>query len=270
MHSHQPVFCIFLCLPAVLRATPALDLEANSIEVSRAVSSGSLEPSDELRITARAIRSSLNEMNAVTCMKSIRTRRVNDSSNKNSPEIRIPIRYSRGIESWDSLSVDGREMPAERARLRNWVYGEMGPILDDVADAIDAHQFSLTRRQKWGGQAVDVFSRNAIGSWQLTLGDLFLPAYRQEIWVWSGTGQIARVSNVTTGPFGKAGVNVVTWMIDYDMILLATRRYLVPIHSFMTVDYSRSTLQMESAFLTYREFTSEASIRFEKTAENPR
>jgi hypothetical protein len=190
---------------------------------------------------------------------------------KSLDNITADVVYQDGKESYRNILLNGRPSREAPEKTGSWSSGEFASLLQDVmspitnADFHPARQTTIVNRPAW---RYDFSVAQANSHWHITADDQTTqPSYTGSIWIDKENYRALRIELSARNLPGGFPLDQVESSIDYDYVLIADRKYLLPTHSEALscarggVDCSRNVTE----FRDYRKFTADTSITFEPT-----
>lgn len=186
--------------------------------------------------------------------------------------IREMLTYANGRESYDMLAGARPAALSRGVRSFGEFGGMMRSVLSDQARA-DLRWKGITEHD---GTRMHVFEYRVpheTSMYRLTQEDpyrVFKPSYSGEIFAEEDTLHVRRITLQTSEIPEKFPFQEATHEIDYEFQRIAGVSYLLPSHSVMQTRIGkRRVVRSEMQFSNYRKWSTESTIRFGGTTEQP-
>jgi hypothetical protein len=189
----------------------------------------------------------------------------------------VKLRYSGQTEDRQLLQRNGR--PSDRpdeplGGLDN--IGEFGGMLETVFDRQSQAEFHWESSKLVAGRQISVYSYRVPkehSSYMLSFDPggyvhRQIVAYRGEVDVDRETGGVLRLTYQAEGIPKDFPMQFASTAVDYAMVEVAGRRYLLPVKSQIESETDGLRSRNISEFTDYRKFGADSSIRFGDTVEN--
>jgi hypothetical protein len=189
--------------------------------------------------------------------------------------IREMVTYVNGRESYDLLAgaAPGKSSATSRG-VRS--FGEFGGMMRSVLSEQAKAEIRWKGIAERDGARMHVFEYRVpheTSMYRLTQEDpyrVFKPSYSGEVFAEEETLHVRRITLQTSEIPEKFPFQEATHEIDYEFQRIAGVSYLLPSHSVMQTRIGkRRVVRSEMQFSNYRKWSTESTIRFGGTAEQP-
>lgn len=179
-----------------------------------------------------------------------------------------------GKESYRNVLVNGKATK-DAAKSGSWSEGEfssvMLAVLSPASDAlfINKRAATIVARPAW---RYDYSIEQPRSSWRVMAGGTtYRPAYGGSVWVDKETSRVLRIEMDARNIPKDFPFDHVESAVDYDFVLIGSRKYLLPTHSEAltcsrgTTECSRNVID----FRNYRKYGSDSNITFDSPSSTP-
>lgn len=181
--------------------------------------------------------------------------------------------YEEGKETYRNIKVDGRPVNKSMEQIGGATStGEYATILADLFSSGTDARFTYRREDVQTHLPASVYDfavSKPNSHWEIHAegGASTMPAYKGAVWVDKDSARVLRIEMQAVG-LNEEGfpLDTVETTLDYDFVLLAGQRYLLPVRSESlscqrgTPYCSRNTLD----FRNYHVFTGQSTVTFDK------
>ncbi len=182
--------------------------------------------------------------------------------------------FSGGREQRTLETVNNKQVRGNPARLRIPLSteGEFGILLSRVFDDASQAKFSWAGWDTVHGHRVAKFNYaidREHSSMSLTNYIKAVVPYHGSVYGDPETGAVWRVTSGTTNIPEEIQIKSISTTVEYDEILIGTRKYLLPVNATVLLTADRDQTRNEMQFADYRKFEAESTITFGDQAPQP-
>ncbi len=207
-------------------------------------------------------------------VKQFTTRYQSDSSSRGKTSwqpmdlVSADVVMENGKETYKNLMVNGKATK-DVDKTGSWSEGEfastMQAILSPASDALFTNKRSTTIVNR-PAYRYDYSIEQPRSSWQVYAGgSRFRPAYGGAIWIDKETSRVLRLEMSARNIPKEFPLDQVESAVDYDFVLIGSKKYLLPTHSEAlscqrgTTECSRNVIE----FRNYKKYGADSNITFE-------
>ena len=242
---------------------------------SRTYSSG--DTLDLLRKAQSANEDLYNSLQSFVCDEKIRRVRASLDLSNIRPVDTLTARVS--FENGNEHYTDVRRNKGPRARLSNvsgaWSEGEFGTLLRQTQQLLKVQQVTSEGLTALDGAPAVVYTFEVSkeqSPWNLIVEGRSYPVpFRTQVWVSETTGQILKVSRVSTWMDPELRISELLWSVSLQMVNLNGAQWLLPTSGEYSVFYEAENRREWNRlnFTNYHRYGSEASLRFTEIDPTP-
>jgi len=176
--------------------------------------------------------------------------------------------YENGKESYKNVLVNGKTPKQAVEKTGSWSTGEFASVMQDVlqpatdADFHNKRSTTLVNRAAWH---YDFTVEQPNSHWHIyAASESYQPEYTGSIWIDKENSRVLRLELSARNMPKGFPLDTVESAVDYDYVLIADGKYLLPVHSESlscergTAICSRNVID----FRNYRKFGAETEITF--------
>jgi hypothetical protein len=176
--------------------------------------------------------------------------------------------YENGKESYKNVLVNGKAPKEAVEKTGSWSTGEFASLMQDVlspatdADFHNKRSTTIVNRPAWH---YDFSVEQPNSHWHVyAAGESYQPEYTGTIWIDKENYRILRIELSARNMPKAFPLDTVESAVDYDYVLIADQKYLLPVHSEAlscergTSECSRNVID----FRNYKKFGAESEITF--------
>lgn len=176
--------------------------------------------------------------------------------------------YENGKESYKNVLVNGKTPKQAVEKTGSWSTGEFASVMQDVlqpatdADFHNKRSTTLVNRAAWH---YDFTVEQPNSHWHVNAAsESYQPEYTGSIWIDKENSRVLRLELSARNMPKGFPLDTVESAVDYDYVLIADGKYLLPVHSEAlscergTAICSRNVID----FRNYRKFGAETEITF--------
>lgn len=187
-------------------------------------------------------------------------------------DIRAKLSYNGQQEKYDVVMVNGQSVMGKTMESLGGTTstGEFATMLRYIFEPVSQASFQWDRLARWNGHVTYVFDyavERERSSWGITDKDTkrtVTPAYRGLVYIDQSTGQILRFTAEAVDIPADFPIQVAKETLTYDWADLSGNKFLLPAESEVRLDRGRQMSKNVATFTSYRKFSSDAVITFDK------
>ena len=179
------------------------------------------------------------------------------------------LMFNRGREQRRLALVNGKPVEPGQMRSRRPLIteGEFGILLSRVLGADSHAYFTWSRWETLHGKRLAVFDYSVDqqhSTLTLSLSDLAKAtvAYAGSVWGDPETGSVWRITDTAKDIPPALLTRQISTTIDYDEVLIAEKKYLLPVEAAVSLLLETKKVRNEMEFQNYRKFEADSVIRF--------